>query len=295
VKARLLHRRFHKRRYELKAAPGNWSGFFDVERRVNRCCQRESCPYNRTVNNKHLAWLVLALPIVQMAGFAADGHASTPARWSWEEANATVDPKGDLTWKPRPFVFEKVDPVRYIDFEAGDDSNPGDISGKPWKHHPWDPKATGNPAAASGIRTYVFRRGSVYRGRLMIKEFGQPGAPIQITSDLAWGDGEAVLCGSERVTGWTKGAGHKDIPEPEKVWWADLDFVPRSVWSVSKDGRITRIPLARTPNWKVSNPDDVKSEWWVWDNPHKPFGNTIKDKPEDYFKGALIGPSTAGS
>src|SRR2546426_7062662 len=51
--------------------------------------------------------------------------------------------------------------------------------------------------------------------------------------------------------------------------------------------------------------DDVKKEWWVWDNPGKPFGNTttnargqtislgidtqhIKDKPEDYFKGALI-------
>ncbi len=63
----------------------------------------------------------------------------------------------------------------------------------------------------------------------------------------------------------------------------------------------------RTPNWKRSNPDDVKSEWWVWDNPRKPFGNTIKnpagqeihlgidtkhikDRPEDYFKGALIWP-----
>ena len=51
----------------------------------------------------------------------------------------------------------------------------------------------------------------------------------------------------------------------------------------------------------------MKSEWWVWDNPGKPFGNTIKnaagqqvhlgidtkhirDKPEDYFKGALIWP-----
>ncbi len=87
----------------------------------------------------------------------------------------------------------------------------------------------------------------------------------------------------------------------------DLKFAPRSIWSVGKDGTITRIPLARTPNWKVSNPDDVKSEWWVWDNPRKPFGNTItnasgqavhlgidtkhiKDKPEDYFQGALIWP-----
>ena len=79
------------------------------------------------------------------------------------------------------------------------------------------------------------------------------------------------------------------------------------MWLVRKEGDFLRIPLARTPNWKRSNPDDVKSEWWVWDNPGKPFGNTIKnaagqqihlgidtkhikDKPEDYFKGALIWP-----
>jgi len=65
------------------------------------------------------------------------------------------------------------------------------------------------------------------------------------------------------VKAWHHGATHKDIPEPDKVWWADLDFAPRCVWNVSDDGTITRIPLARTPNWKVSNPDDVKSEWWV--------------------------------
>ena len=216
-------------------------------------------------------------------------------------------PTGDLQWAPRPFVFEKEAPVRYIDFEGGDDTNTGDTPAKPWKHHPWDSKATGNSASASGIRTYVFKRGSVYRGRLAIKDSGKPDAPIRLTSDPSWGQGEAVLCGSERVTTWKKGALHKDIPERDRVWWADLDFTPRSIWSVSKDAKIMRIPLARTPNWKVSNPDDVKSEWWVWDNPRKPFGNTIKDargqslhlgidtkhikdKPEDYFKGALIWP-----
>ncbi|MCX7886172.1 MAG: LamG domain-containing protein, partial [Verrucomicrobiae bacterium] len=110
---------------------------------------------------------------------------------------------------------------------------------------------------------------------------------------------------AERVRNWRRGATHKDIPEPNKVWWADLEFAPRAVWMIERDGRIRRIPLARTPNWKVSNPDDVKSEWWSWDNPRKPFGNTItnaqgkvmhlgidtkhiRDKPEDYFKGAII-------
>jgi Concanavalin A-like lectin/glucanases superfamily len=257
------------------------------------------------MHNKHLA--LLALAIFSAAGFAAKGAAPVPARWSWQEPHAEVNSKGDLAWKPRPFVFEKSASVRYIDFEAGDDANPGDAAGTPWKHHPWDPQADGKAAADSGLHTYVFKRGVVYRGRLLVKDAGQTGDPIRLTSDPAWGNGEAVLCGSERVIAWKKGAGHKDIPEPEKVWWADLDFAPRSVWSVSPDGQITRIPLARTPNWKVSNPDDVKSEWWVWDNPRKPFGNTItnsrgqtvhlgidtqhiKDKPEDYFKGALIWP-----
>jgi hypothetical protein len=218
-----------------------------------------------------------------------------------------VHPRGDLGWRPRPFVFEKGTSVRYVDFEAGDDAHPGDSSERAWKRHPWDPLASGRAAAEMGVHTYIFKRGVVYRGRLLVRDAGRPNEPIRLTSDPAWGTGEAVLSGSERVTTWTRGADHPDIPEADKVWWADLDFAPRSVWRVDNDGRVSRIPLARTPNWKVSNPDDVKSEWWVWDNPGKPFGNTItnargqavhlgidtrniRDKPVDYFRGALIWP-----
>jgi len=197
------------------------------------------------------------------SGKEAEKAGSAGPRWSWQEAQAEIDPKGGLSWKPRPFAFEKGSSVRYINFEQGDDANSGDAPGKPWKHHPWDAEATGQAAACSGVHTYVFKRGVVYRGSLEVKEAGRSGEPIRLTSHPGWGAGEAVLCGSERATGWTKGADHKDIPEPEKVWWTDLDFAPRSVWSVGRDGRITRIPLARTPNWKRSNPDDVKSEWWV--------------------------------
>ena len=233
---------------------------------------------------------------------------SSGSSWSWQDSYAGVDPKGDLVWTPRPFVFEKGASVRYIDFESGDDTNPGDAATAPWKHHPWDPQATGKAASGAGLHTYVFKRGVVYRGLLVVKDAGEAGNPIRLTSDPNWGHGEAVLCGAEHLaTGWKKGATHQDIPEPEKVWWIDLDFAPRCVWSVRTNGEIIRIPLARTPNWKVSNPDDVKSEWWVWDNPQKAFGNTItnargdamhlgidtrhiKDKPVDYFKGALIWP-----
>ncbi|MCY3017530.1 MAG: LamG domain-containing protein [Planctomycetota bacterium] len=251
---------------------------------------------------------------VSTIGLFVDTARAAEAEWSWRQPHAEVLPNGDLKWKPQPFVFEKSDSVRYIDFESGDDNNAGTAREKPWKHHPWDSAATSNATACSGIQTYVFKGGVYYRGELAVKESGKPQHPIRLTRDPSWGNGDAVLCGSEHVSGWKKGAysgagtaGHKDIPEPEKVWYADLDFAPRSVWLVRKEGDYFRIPLARTPNWKRSNPDDVKSEWWVWDNPRKPFGNTIKnaggqemhlgidtkhikDKPADYFKGALIWP-----
>ena len=227
--------------------------------------------------------------------------------WSWRDPHADVLPGGDLRWKPRPFVFEKGDSLRYVDFEGGDDSRDGASKEKAWKHHPWDAAATGAAKASTGIHTYVFKGGVTYRGALAVTDAGKPGQPIRLTRDPSWGKGEAVLSGSERVLGWKKGADHPDIPEPEKVWVADLDYSPRAVWLVRKEGDSFRIPLARTPNWKRSNPDDVKSEWWVWDNPKKVFGNTIKnpngqeihlgidtkhikDKPAEYFKGALIWP-----
>ncbi len=249
----------------------------------------------------------LAVAFLAITALSAELSQPVPARWSWQENQARVDPKGDLAWEPHPFVFQKGASPRYIDFESGDDANSGEAPSSAWKHHPWDPKATGKSAEASGIHTYVFKRGVAYRGRLMVKEAGTAQEPISLTSDPAWGTGEAILSGAERVLQWKKGATRNDIPDPGKVWWTDLDFAPRSIWRVDKDGVIMRIPLARTPNWKVSNPDDVKSEWWVWDNPRKPFGNTttnshgqavhlgidtkhIKDHPEDYFKGALVWP-----
>ena len=87
--------------------------------------------------NLHLA--LLALVVLSAAGSSATGADPVPARWSWQESQAGVDPRGDLAWKPRPYVFEKGASVRYIDFQSGDDANSGDAAGKPWKHHPWKP------------------------------------------------------------------------------------------------------------------------------------------------------------
>ena len=215
-----------------------------------------------------------ALIVVSVAlGVAAGcGPAARAAEqpWSWAQPHAKVIETGDLEWAPQPFAFEPGPSVRYIDYEGGDDVNAGTSKDSPWKHHPWDPKATGNAAACSGVQTYVFKRGAVYRGVLVADESGEPGNPIRLTSDPSWGEGEAVVSGGEKLGGgWQRGSADNapGIPEPQKVWYKDVgtDYVPRALWEV-REGRITRIPIARTPNWTVSNPDDVKSEWYEWEN-----------------------------
>jgi len=199
---------------------------------------------------------------------AAPPVAPDAEQFSWQKSHARVTAEGDLEWAPQPFVFQAGASVRYIDYENGNDDHPGTRK-QPWKHHPWDPQATGKAAQCTGIQTYVFKRGVVYRGSLVAKESGRPGSPIRLTSDPSWGSGDASLYGSRRITGgWTRANARSapGIPTPEAVWYKDVgtDFTPRAVW-MAAGGVITRIPLARHPHWKVSNPDDVKSEWYEWE------------------------------
>jgi len=246
------------------------------------------------VGSRWVGWIFVA-------GLACAG---SPARWCWEDPKATLVPTGDLEWKPEPFQPVVQEPVRYIDFEAGDDTGPGTRE-QPWKHHPWDPQATGEAAAARGIATYVFKRGVVYRGTLRVKESGTAERPIRLLSLPDWGQGEAVVAGSVAVTGWQRGAKHPDIPDPERVWWVDLDFAPRNVWWVRGPHDIVRIPLARTPNWVIRDWEDIKSEWYQFNNPdrrhvwgtslevqgvRRPMGiDTVHLTREPaYYEGALI-------
>jgi len=230
----------------------------------------------------------------------------TAKKYIWEVPHAATNAKGDLAWTPKPFAFEAGDSIRYIDFENGRDGDDGKTRDTAWKHHPWDSNATGQAAACRGVHTYVFKRGTYYRGTLRAQGSGQPGSPIRLTSDPSWGTGEAVLCGSVRITGpWQKGAQNRDIPNRNRVWFTDLDFAPRCVWLVNGQ-QVTRIPLARMPNWKVSDPEDVKKEWWFWDNPGNPYFNLTMPRedgrgelamgrdtkhitgPKDLYMGAII-------
>lgn len=254
-----------------------------------------------TIRMRHFSsrclWLFVVFLTLVIVGQCA------AAEYSWRQPHAKVLPTGDLEWAPQPFVFQKGNSVRYIDFAGGNDAADGRTQQTAWKHHPWDPAATGNAAACKGIHTYVFKRGVEYRGQLIAGESGEAGNPIRLTSDPAWGEGEAVICGSQQVIGWSLGADHPDIPDAAKVAYVDLDFAPRNVWMVEDDGQVVRIPLARTPNWTVSDPDDVKSQWWEWDLPKHPWGARetvggieahlgIDTKhltgPAEYYEGAYI-------
>ncbi len=223
----------------------------------------------------------------------------------WEQPQATVLPQGDLAWNPEPFAYEAAGDIRYIDYANGDDANAGTRQ-LPWKHHPWDPNATGQ-AKAGKADTYVFKGGVIYRGHLVVPDgtSGSEGQPIRLTRDPDWGDGPAWIYGSETVSEWSPGSPHPNIPSAEKVWTAKLDYAPRALWMVERDGETTRIPLARTPNWEVSDPRDPLSEWWVWENPqwwkhgnetrakgvkHGLYGIDTENLTEDadYYEGATV-------
>ena len=189
------------------------------------------------------------------------------AEFSWQRPHANVRPTGAIEWAPERFVFEPAGSVRYIDYENGDDRHDGCSPATAWKHHPLDPEARAEARDGAGAHSFVFKGGVMYRGRLRGRLEGTAEQPVVLTRDPAWGTGPAVLSGSERVTGWTQGAQRNDMPEPEKVWRTELPFAPRRLWLVRPDDEVVRLPLARMPNWTASDPDDVMSEWWSWEQP----------------------------
>ena len=234
--------------------------------------------------------LLLAAAVVAVLAGAGLSQAEP---FAWQEHYATVLPTGDLEWKPEPFAFEAIGDVRYVDFDNGDDANDGRSKDAAWKHHPWDPAATANAKAGGNADTFVFRRGVVYRGVLAPAE----ASDVRLTSDPTWGEGEAMLAGSERVGGWQKLGQHDEIPDADKVWYVDLDFAPRNVWVVGDD-ETTRLPLARMPNWTEGPDDDIKQDWWTFESDRKrgevdgvemqmPIDEQL-DLPEEAVLGAYV-------
>lgn len=95
----------------------------------------------------------------------------------------------------------------YIDYESGSDANDGLSEGGAWKHLPWDDNATGAAAAYSPAagNEFILKGGVSYRGSITIGDPGTSGQPIVIDGNSrgTWGDGPAIIDGSELIGGWT--------------------------------------------------------------------------------------------
>ena len=265
-------------------------------------------------------WVALLVALFATGGVAdAQGQVGP---FSWQQPQAKVLPTGNLEWAPKAFVFEKGASARYIDFEAGDDSRDGATQQSAWKHHPWDAAATGKAKACTGIQTYVFKRGVAYRcaGPMKARESGQSGNPIRLTSDPAWGNGDAMILGSTQIKGGWKKANAAEAPgmsEPEKLWYIDLgrDYDPdrisaeqtftakfSSMWQVNGE-KVERLHIARTPNYDLSDPNNPVKNWPVWTKYQKanglggggtftaPLLKGLGDK--DLLKGAAIWTETS--
>jgi hypothetical protein len=84
-------------------------------------------------------------------GLASGTHTGTNAvPWSWQRPQSKVWATGDLEWAPQAFEFKASESIRYVDFETGADANDGLSKENLWKHHPWDPNATGQAKACRG-------------------------------------------------------------------------------------------------------------------------------------------------
>ncbi|HEX8835205.1 MAG TPA: hypothetical protein VF719_13440, partial [Abditibacteriaceae bacterium] len=217
-------------------------------------------------NNLTVGVTAVSVAVSAMPSLAQTGP-NAKASYAWQQPQAQVLPNGDLKWSPQPFQFKAGASVRYIDYAAGDDNNAGTSKTSAWKHHPWDSGATGVARTTRGAHTYVFKRGTIYRGTLKAgTDRGEAGNPIRLTSDPTWGTGEAQMYSSQAVTGWTRGA-HPKMPGGGQVWMKEVDFLPRTLWMTSNNGKATRLKLARMTNWNEPDPNDAMSQWPTWENP----------------------------
>lgn len=208
--------------------------------------------------------LLFLLSAAANVAVSAEPQSSTDTRFSWQQPHAKVLPTGGLEWEPRPFVFEKGNSVRYIDFEGGNDTSDGKTPRTAWRFHPWDSRARGVAHMCKGIHTYVFKGGVTYRGVLKVTESGMPGNPIRLTRDPAWGKGEAIFNGSLQIKGgWIKATADEapGIPKLDNVWYQVLSRRKASTfWQIGRD-KVERLHIARWPNYDASDPDDPVKNW----------------------------------
>jgi hypothetical protein len=87
----------------------------------------------------------------------------------------------------------------YVDFDKGDDAQPGTTQATAWKHAPGDSNAAdkSRSAALAPGDVVLFKGGVIYRGSVEIPASGKEGNPITYKGDGwkgdGWGAGKAIL------------------------------------------------------------------------------------------------------
>lgn len=145
----------------------------------------------------------------------------------------------------------------FIDFASGNDTNPGTSERQAWKHAPGDVQATGRPAsvALNPGDTLQFKGGVVYRGSIELNAGGEPGSRLTL-SGTGWGDGKAIIDGSDLIAGWRPCRAADDAggnPNYRNLYYA---YVPaeRSPFLVilhetsNETGEDRQLYLAQAPN-----------------------------------------------
>ena len=143
--------------------------------------------------------------------------------------------------------------VYHVDYEAGDDANDGLSTDAPLRHAPGDASAAGRAAEVELEPGDVvrFKGGVAYRGTIEVPASGRAGAPIVYdgNTDGAWGEGPAILDGSDLIEDWQPVSSADEALGHEN--WGSLyvgtmsgDIEPRMI-SLTQDGEL--FTLARDP------------------------------------------------
>ncbi len=181
----------------------------------------------------------------------------------------------------------------YVDFEGGSDEADGTSPATAWKRVPGDRKAEGNvkEAKLNPGDVVILKGGVQYRGEIVWSFAGEEGAPIVLDGNTAggFGEGRAILDGSEAITGWQKCTSQEQAggnPRWQEIMYTDLDVDLSSNFEASRNrfiGHRDAGAQRQAPWQRLFLIDGEKRLLPVAMQP-KPSDDFYPDRPGDFFR-----------
>ncbi|NRA37803.1 MAG: right-handed parallel beta-helix repeat-containing protein [Planctomycetes bacterium] len=131
----------------------------------------------------------------------------------------------------------------FVDYAKGSDSNAGSAT-SPWKHCPGDAQTTGKVRSV-GLKAgdhVSFKGGVIYRGSIQVSSSGSVEKPL-VFDGSSYGEGRAVIDGSEIVHGWKESKSADDCggnKNWKNILWAPLPKkMPADMaWNISQGDQL---------------------------------------------------------